>query len=68
MLSISTASCLQAVTEDNPDLLSSFDSSAHQVLEMILLSSEKGMEDILLRTLVAGRFQLGNEYCVVAVA
>uniref|UniRef100_A0A670K0N9 HEAT repeat containing 3 n=1 Tax=Podarcis muralis TaxID=64176 RepID=A0A670K0N9_PODMU len=53
-LAIAVASCLQAVTEDNPDLLSSFDSSAHQVLEMILLSSEKGMEDILLRTLVAG--------------
>ncbi|XP_058010827.1 HEAT repeat-containing protein 3 [Ahaetulla prasina] len=53
-LAIAVASCLQTVTEDNPDLLSSFDAPAHQVLEMVMLSSEKDMEHILLRTLVAG--------------
>ncbi|KAM6430188.1 HEAT repeat-containing protein 3 [Liasis olivaceus] len=53
-LAIAVASCLQTVTEDNPDLLSSFDASAHQALEMVMLSSDKNMEHILLRTLVAG--------------
>uniref|UniRef100_A0A8C6XT63 HEAT repeat containing 3 n=1 Tax=Naja naja TaxID=35670 RepID=A0A8C6XT63_NAJNA len=53
-LAIAVASCLQTVTEDNPDLLSSFDTPAHQVLEMVMLSSEKEMDHILLRTLVAG--------------
>ncbi|XP_044283881.1 HEAT repeat-containing protein 3 isoform X1 [Varanus komodoensis] len=53
-LAIAVASCLQAVTEDNVDLLSSIDTSTHQVLEMVMLSSEEGMEYILLRTLVAG--------------
>ncbi|XP_063169350.1 HEAT repeat-containing protein 3 [Candoia aspera] len=53
-LAIAVASCLQTVTEDNLDLLSSFDASAHQVLEMIMLSSDKDLEHILLRTLVAG--------------
>ncbi|XP_061450038.1 HEAT repeat-containing protein 3 [Rhineura floridana] len=53
-LAIAVASCLQAVTEDNPDLLSSFDASAHQVLEMVMLSLDKALEHILLRTLVAG--------------
>uniref|UniRef100_A0A7M4E6Q6 HEAT repeat containing 3 n=1 Tax=Crocodylus porosus TaxID=8502 RepID=A0A7M4E6Q6_CROPO len=53
-LAISAANCLQAVTEDNPELLSSFSSSAHQVLESVMLSSDPAMEYILLRTLVAG--------------
>ncbi|XP_077166003.1 HEAT repeat-containing protein 3 isoform X2 [Paroedura picta] len=53
-LAVAVASCLQAVTEDNPELLSSFDASAHQVLEMVMASSEKTMEHVLLRTLVAG--------------
>ncbi|KAL8194949.1 UNVERIFIED_CONTAM: HEAT repeat-containing protein 3 [Gekko kuhli] len=53
-LAIAVASCLQAVTEDNPDLLSSFDASTHQVLEMVMVSSDKTMEHVLLRTLVAG--------------
>uniref|UniRef100_A0A670YMM9 HEAT repeat containing 3 n=1 Tax=Pseudonaja textilis TaxID=8673 RepID=A0A670YMM9_PSETE len=53
-LAITVASCLQTVTEDNPDLLSSFDAPVHQVLEMVMLSSEKDMDHILLRTLVAG--------------
>ncbi|XP_042293379.1 HEAT repeat-containing protein 3 isoform X1 [Sceloporus undulatus] len=53
-LAIAVASCLQAVTEDNPDLLLSFDASVHQVLETVMLSSDKDMEHILLRTLVAG--------------
>nr|XP_056718667.1 HEAT repeat-containing protein 3 [Euleptes europaea] len=53
-LAIAVASCLQAVTEDNPDLLSSFDASVHQLLEMAMASSDKTMEHVLLRTLVAG--------------
>ncbi|KAJ6665974.1 hypothetical protein lerEdw1_000878 [Lerista edwardsae] len=53
-LAIAVASCLQAVTEDNPDLLSSFDASAHQALETVMLSSDKTMHHVLLRTLVAG--------------
>ncbi|XP_015274745.1 PREDICTED: HEAT repeat-containing protein 3 [Gekko japonicus] len=53
-LAIAVASCLQAVTEDNPDLLSSFDASTHQVLETVMVSSDKTMEHVLLRTLVAG--------------
>ncbi|XP_048371779.1 HEAT repeat-containing protein 3 [Sphaerodactylus townsendi] len=53
-LAVAVASCLQAVTEDNPDLLSAFDSSAHQLLEMAMVSSGKTVEHILLRTLVAG--------------
>ncbi|EMP35938.1 HEAT repeat-containing protein 3 [Chelonia mydas] len=53
-LAISVAHCLQAVTEDNPELLSSFNVSAHQVLESIMLSQDSTMEHILLRTLLAG--------------
>ncbi|XP_072836988.2 HEAT repeat-containing protein 3 [Pogona vitticeps] len=53
-LAIVVASCLQAVTEENPDLLSAFGASEHQVLETVMASSEKAMEHILLRTLVAG--------------
>ncbi|KAM4767653.1 HEAT repeat-containing protein 3 isoform 1-T1 [Cyanocitta cristata] len=53
-LAISVANCLQAVTEDNPDLLSSFDASAQQVLETVMLCPESTMKHILLRTLIAG--------------
>ncbi|NWI98274.1 HEAT3 protein, partial [Crypturellus undulatus] len=53
-LAISVANCLQAVTEDNPELLSSFNSSAQQVLESVLLCPERTMKHILLRTLIAG--------------
>uniref|UniRef100_A0A8D0GTH6 HEAT repeat containing 3 n=1 Tax=Sphenodon punctatus TaxID=8508 RepID=A0A8D0GTH6_SPHPU len=53
-LAVSVAYCLQAVTEDNPELLSSFNASAHQVLESVMLSSDSSMEHVLLRTLVAG--------------
>ncbi|KAM7146505.1 HEAT repeat-containing protein 3 [Macrochelys suwanniensis] len=53
-LAVSVAHCLQAVTEDNPELLSSFNASSHQVLESIMLSQDKTMEHILLRTLLAG--------------
>lgn len=48
------ANCLQAVTEDNPDLLSSFNASAQQILETVMLSPESTMKHILLRTLIAG--------------
>ncbi|XP_075622093.1 HEAT repeat-containing protein 3 isoform X3 [Balearica regulorum gibbericeps] len=53
-LAISVANCLQAVTEDNPDLLSSFNASAQQVLETVMLCPETTMKHILLRTLIAG--------------
>ncbi|KFQ20486.1 HEAT repeat-containing protein 3, partial [Mesitornis unicolor] len=53
-LAISVANCLQAVTEDNPDLLSSFNASAQQVLETVMLCPESTMKHVLLRTLIAG--------------
>ncbi|KAJ7396080.1 HEAT repeat-containing protein 3 [Pitangus sulphuratus] len=53
-LAISVANCLQAVTEDNPDLLSSFNASAQQVLETAMLCAESTMKHVLLRTLIAG--------------
>lgn len=53
-LAISVANCLQAVTEDNPDLLSSFSASTHQVLETVMMCPESTMKHILLRTLIAG--------------
>uniref|UniRef100_A0A8D2QE18 HEAT repeat containing 3 n=1 Tax=Zonotrichia albicollis TaxID=44394 RepID=A0A8D2QE18_ZONAL len=53
-LAISVANCLQAVTEDNPDLLSSFNASAQQILEAVMLSPGSTMKHILLRTLIAG--------------
>uniref|UniRef100_A0A493THW6 HEAT repeat containing 3 n=1 Tax=Anas platyrhynchos platyrhynchos TaxID=8840 RepID=A0A493THW6_ANAPP len=53
-LAISVANCLQAVTEDNPDLLSSFNASAQQVLETVMLCPETTMKHVLLRTLIAG--------------
>uniref|UniRef100_A0A8B9IVC6 HEAT repeat containing 3 n=1 Tax=Amazona collaria TaxID=241587 RepID=A0A8B9IVC6_9PSIT len=53
-LAISAANCLQAVTEDNPDLLSSFNASSQQVLETLMLCPESTMKHILLKTLTAG--------------
>uniref|UniRef100_A0A8C3LYC7 HEAT repeat containing 3 n=1 Tax=Chrysolophus pictus TaxID=9089 RepID=A0A8C3LYC7_CHRPC len=53
-LAISVANCLQAVTEDNPDLLSSFNAPVQQVLETVMLCPESTMKHILLRTLIAG--------------
>ncbi|XP_015728996.1 HEAT repeat-containing protein 3 [Coturnix japonica] len=53
-LAISVANCLQAVTEDNPDLLPSFSASVQQVLETVMLCPESTMKHILLRTLIAG--------------
>ncbi|NXA62989.1 HEAT3 protein, partial [Mohoua ochrocephala] len=53
-LAISVANCLQAVTEDNPDLLSSFNASAQQILETVMLCPESSMKHMLLRTLIAG--------------
>ncbi|NXF30989.1 HEAT3 protein, partial [Nyctibius bracteatus] len=53
-LAISVANCLQAVTEDNPDLLSSFNASAQHVLETVMMCPESTMKHILLRTLIAG--------------
>ncbi|XP_051024476.1 HEAT repeat-containing protein 3 [Acomys russatus] len=53
-LAVSVAYCLQIVTEDNPELLQSFDGTALRVLESALLCPVTSMEYILLRTLVAG--------------
>ncbi|XP_029464368.1 HEAT repeat-containing protein 3 isoform X2 [Rhinatrema bivittatum] len=53
-LSVSAAYCLQTVTEDNPDLLTSFDAPSLQVLESAMLSSGEAMEFSLIKTLVAG--------------
>ncbi|NXU41690.1 HEAT3 protein, partial [Drymodes brunneopygia] len=53
-LAISVANCLQAVTEDNPDLLSSFNASAQQILETVMMCQDSTMKHILLRTLIAG--------------
>lgn len=53
-LAISVAYCLQTVTEDNPELLKSFNTEALQVLESAMFSTVSSMEYILLKTLVAG--------------
>ncbi|KAM8946940.1 HEAT repeat-containing protein 3 [Pelodytes ibericus] len=54
-LAISAAYCLQTVTEDNSDLLSTFDASSLQTLESVLLSSSVNtMEMKHLQTVVAG--------------
>lgn len=50
-----TAYCLQTVTEENPELLKSFDGTALRVLESALLCPVTSMEYILLKTLVAGK-------------
>lgn len=47
------------MTEDNPDLLSSFNASAQQVLETVMLCPESTMKHILLRTLIAGTMPEG---------
>ncbi|XP_053555528.1 HEAT repeat-containing protein 3 isoform X2 [Bombina bombina] len=53
-LSISAAHCLHTVTEDNPDLLASLDTSLLQTLEAVMLASSSSAEMGLLRILVAG--------------
>ncbi|XP_074067475.1 HEAT repeat-containing protein 3 isoform X2 [Macrotis lagotis] len=53
-LAISVAFCLQAVTEDNPELLKSFNAPALQVLESVMFSPISSMEYTLLKTLIAG--------------
>ncbi|KAM4722035.1 HEAT repeat-containing protein 3 [Rhinophrynus dorsalis] len=53
-LSMSAAYCLQTVTEDNQDLLASFDAPSLQMLESVMLASASNMEIRLLQTLVAG--------------
>uniref|UniRef100_A0A4W3JBX4 HEAT repeat containing 3 n=1 Tax=Callorhinchus milii TaxID=7868 RepID=A0A4W3JBX4_CALMI len=53
-LALSAAYCLQAVTEDNAELLAALSPSALQVLEVVLLSSKDTTEHLLLQTLVAG--------------
>ncbi|XP_075392708.1 HEAT repeat-containing protein 3 [Tenrec ecaudatus] len=53
-LAISVAYCLQIVTEDNPELLKSFNDAGLHVLESAMLLPVNSMEYILLKTLVAG--------------
>ncbi|KAF6288167.1 HEAT repeat containing 3 [Rhinolophus ferrumequinum] len=53
-LAISVAYCLQTVTEDNIELLKSFNAPALHVLESAMLSPGSSMEYVLLKTLVAG--------------
>uniref|UniRef100_A0A8P4KES6 HEAT repeat containing 3 n=1 Tax=Dicentrarchus labrax TaxID=13489 RepID=A0A8P4KES6_DICLA len=53
-LAISAAHCLHTVTEDNPELLCSLNTAVLGVLENVLLSSQPGMAQTLLRTLAAG--------------
>ncbi|KAM4614515.1 HEAT repeat-containing protein 3 [Discoglossus pictus] len=53
-LAISAAYCLQTVTEDNPDLLASFDAPSLQTLETVMLAPASTMEINLLRILVSG--------------
>ncbi|XP_044125641.1 LOW QUALITY PROTEIN: HEAT repeat-containing protein 3 [Bufo gargarizans] len=53
-LAVSAAYCLQTVTEDNPELLASFDASALKTLENVLMTTATTMEMRLLQTLVAG--------------
>uniref|UniRef100_A0A8P4GED2 HEAT repeat containing 3 n=1 Tax=Dicentrarchus labrax TaxID=13489 RepID=A0A8P4GED2_DICLA len=48
------AHCLHTVTEDNPELLCSLNTAVLGVLENVLLSSQPGMAQTLLRTLAAG--------------
>ncbi|XP_062032572.1 HEAT repeat-containing protein 3 isoform X2 [Lepus europaeus] len=53
-LAISVAYCLQTVTEDNPELLQSFNATALHVLESVMIAPVSSMEYLLLKTLVAG--------------
>jgi hypothetical protein len=55
------------VTEDNPELLKSFDGTALRVLESALLCPVASMEYILLKTLVAGKIY-PNEVVIVIEA
>lgn len=55
-LAISVAYCLQTVTEDNPELLQSFNATALHVLESVMIAPVSSMEYLLLKTLVAGTF------------
>ncbi|XP_058485168.1 HEAT repeat-containing protein 3 [Solea solea] len=53
-LAISAGHCLHTVTEDNPELLCSINSTVLGALETLLLSSQPSMAHTLLRTLAAG--------------
>ncbi|XP_030581171.1 HEAT repeat-containing protein 3 [Archocentrus centrarchus] len=53
-LAISAAHCLHTVTEDNPELLCSMNAAVLGALENVLLSSQQGVTQTLLRTLAAG--------------
>ncbi|XP_055010941.1 HEAT repeat-containing protein 3 isoform X2 [Boleophthalmus pectinirostris] len=53
-LAISAAHCLHTVTEDNPELLCSVNTSVFGVMENVLLSSQESMAHSLLRALAAG--------------
>lgn len=53
-LAISAAHCLHTVTEDNPELLCSMNAAVLRALENVLLSSQQGVTQTLLRTLAAG--------------
>uniref|UniRef100_A0A8C5PWI9 HEAT repeat containing 3 n=1 Tax=Leptobrachium leishanense TaxID=445787 RepID=A0A8C5PWI9_9ANUR len=53
-LAISAAYCLHTVTEDNTDLLNSFDASSLQTLESVMLVPASTMEMRQLQTMVAG--------------
>ncbi|XP_006874447.1 PREDICTED: HEAT repeat-containing protein 3-like [Chrysochloris asiatica] len=53
-LAISVAYCLQTVTEENSELLKSFNAAGFHVLESAMLSPFSSMEHILLKTLVSG--------------
>uniref|UniRef100_A0A669E9U4 HEAT repeat containing 3 n=1 Tax=Oreochromis niloticus TaxID=8128 RepID=A0A669E9U4_ORENI len=53
-LAISAAHCLHTVTEDNPELLCSMNTAVLGALENVLLSSQPGVTQTLLRTLAAG--------------
>nr|XP_061796208.1 HEAT repeat-containing protein 3-like [Nerophis lumbriciformis] len=53
-LATSAAHCLHTVSEDNPELLCSINSTVHEALEGVLLSKQSSMAHILLRTLTGG--------------
>ncbi|XP_072321440.1 HEAT repeat-containing protein 3 [Eucyclogobius newberryi] len=53
-LALSAAHCLHTVTEDNPELLCSINTTVLGALENVLLSSQDGMAHTLLRALAAG--------------
>ncbi|KAI4890794.1 hypothetical protein NFI96_010582, partial [Prochilodus magdalenae] len=53
-LALSAAHCLHTVTDDNSDLTGSVNGAVLAALENVLLSTQPGMEHVLLRTLAAG--------------